>query len=200
MERLRQGDSAAAERLTEIFYGDLRRLAARKMRSEGPGHTLQPTALVNELFLELIKIKQLRSSVHGAGREKADFMALSAHIMHQLLIHHARPLRKQAVKLSLQEDDYTGTAEASLCELDDLLMKLGKVDSRLRTVVELKVFEGLSNQEIATRMNCALRTVARYWRYARAWLEENLITTGRRGNRRVPSAAGAAGCEPVKAL
>jgi RNA polymerase sigma factor (TIGR02999 family) len=180
MERLRHGDGAAAERLTEIFYGDLRRLAARKMQSEGPGHTLQPTALVNELFLELVKIKQLQSSVHGPGREKADFMSLAAHIMHRLLIHHARPLSKQAIRLPLQEDARAAAAEARLHELDDLLAKLGQVDAKLRTVVELKVFEGLSNEEIAARMNWGLRTVVRHWAYARSWLEEKLVGAGSR--------------------
>jgi RNA polymerase sigma factor (TIGR02999 family) len=174
MARFRAGDTGSAEELVRIFYADLRRLAASKMRSESPDHTLQPTALVNELFLELVKIKKLVLSERDSGSEKADFMALAAFLMRRILIHHARPLSYQATTVAPEFDRWVSSTESNLREVEDVLERLGAIDPNLRTVVELKVFEGLTTEELAERMGCSPRSVVRYWTFARNWLHTNL--------------------------
>src|SRR5438309_7172083 len=103
MSSFRAGDAEAAGRLVEIFYPELRRIAAARMRAERVNHTLQPTAVVHQLYLELVKIKALRPASSGGEDEKAAFLGLAAYLMKQLLIHHARPLSKRAEKTELPE-------------------------------------------------------------------------------------------------
>jgi RNA polymerase sigma factor (TIGR02999 family) len=174
MARFRQGDHEAAGRLVELFYPELRRIAAARMRAERPDHTLQPTAVVHQLYLELVKVKALRpASSEGAPNDKAAFLGLAAYLMKQLLIHHARPLAKRVAKAELP--DMPGPqsgSEHSLIEIDDTLNRLAAINPALRRVVELRVFEGLTREEIAQRMGCGTATVARHWNFARNWLEE----------------------------
>src|SRR5262249_6906260 len=98
MARFRNGDHEAAGRLVELFYPELRRIAAARMRAERPDHTLQPTAVVHQLYLELVKVKALRPTSSDGEDEKAAFLGLAAHMMKRLLIHHARPLSRRAEK------------------------------------------------------------------------------------------------------
>ena len=171
MASFRNGDHEAAGRLVELFYPELRRIAAARMRSERPDHTLQPTALVHQLYLELVKVKALRRASSGGADEKAAFLGLTAYLMKRLLIHHARPLSKRAEKAELP--DLPGPhSEDSLLEIDDVLSRLAAINPALRQVVELRVFEGLTREEIARKMGCGTATVARHWRFARNWLEE----------------------------
>ena len=177
MARFRSGDPEAAGRLVELFYPELRRIAAARMRVERPGHTLQATAVVHQLYLELVKIKALRPASSGED-ESAAFLGLSAYLIKQLLIHHARPLSKRAEKVELP--DLSGPpmpAEHSLVEIDDALNRLGAINPALRRVVELRVFEGLTREEIAREMGCGTATVARHWSFARNWLEEAFTGT-----------------------
>ena len=102
MASFRNGDQAAAGRLVEVFYSELRRIAAARMRYERLDHTLQPTALVHQLYIELVKVKALRSTSSGGADEKAAFLGLAAYLMKRLLIHHARPLSKRAEKTELR--------------------------------------------------------------------------------------------------
>jgi RNA polymerase sigma factor (TIGR02999 family) len=173
MASFRSGDHEAAGRLVELFYPELRRIAAARMQAERPGHTLQPTAVVHQLYLELIKVKALRPASSGGADEKAAFLGLAAYLMKQLLIHHARPLSKRAEKVELP--DLSGPpvpAEHSLVEIDEALNRLGAINPALRRVVELRVFEGLTREEIARELGCGTATVARHWGFARNWLEE----------------------------
>src|SRR6516164_8549334 len=101
MARFRKGDHEAAGQLVELFYPELRRIAALRMRAERPDHTLQPTAVVHQLYLELVKIKAPRPAGSDGADEKAAFLGLAAYLMKQLLIHHARPLSKRAEKAEL---------------------------------------------------------------------------------------------------
>jgi RNA polymerase sigma factor (TIGR02999 family) len=173
MKRFRQGDREAAGRLVEIFYPELRRLAAANMIRERPGHTWQPTALVNELYMELVKINALRASGADGSAERAAFFGLAAHLMRRLLIHHARPLAKQAQKIELPElPDRQSPGLGALAEVEDALNRLSTINPRLRTIVESKVFEGLTTPQIAERMNCGTATVERHWSFARQWLAE----------------------------
>ena len=173
MARFRNGDHEAAGRLVELFYSELRRIAAARMRAERPNHTLQPTAVVHQLYLELVKIKALRPAGSGGADEKAAFLGLAAYLMKQLLIHHARPLSKRAEKAELADlPGPRSPAEHSLVEIDDVLNRLAAINPALRRVVELRVFEGLTREEIAREMGCGTATVARYWSFARNWLQE----------------------------
>jgi len=173
MASFRNGDQEAAGRLVELFYPELRRIAAARMRAERLDHTLQPTAVVHQLYLELVKVKALRPAGSDGADEKAAFLGLAAYLMKQLLIHHARPLSKRAKKAELP--DLAGphsAAEQSLVEIEDVLNRLAAINPALRRVVELRVFEGLTREEIAQEMKCGTATVARHWSFARNWLEE----------------------------
>lgn len=174
MARFRNGDHEAAGRLVELFYPELRRIAAARMRAERPDHTLQPTAVVHQLYLELVKIKALRpAGSNGSLDEQAAFLGLAAYLMRQLLIHHARPLAKRVAKTELADiPGLQSATEHSLIEIDDALNRLASINPALRQVVELRVFEGLTREEIARKMGCGTATVARHWNFARKWLEE----------------------------
>src|SRR5271154_5520740 len=120
MARFRSGDHEAAGQLVELFYPELRRIAAARMRRERSDHTLQPTAMVHQLYLELVKVKALRPASSDGADEKAAFLGLAAYLMKRLLIHHARPLSKRAEKVELPDllNSPLGT-EHSLLEIDD---------------------------------------------------------------------------------
>jgi RNA polymerase sigma factor (TIGR02999 family) len=168
----RRVDRNPAGELVEQFHLELRRLAAARMRRERADHTWQTTALVNELYLELVKVRGL-TSADLEEQDKAAFLGFAGHIMKRLLIHHARPLYRRAQKVPLEEapEPIVEGAEA-LREVDDALGRLAAIDPKLRTVVEMRVFEGLTGDEIASRLACSRRTVASYWNFARRWLEK----------------------------
>lgn len=173
MAELRRGNTAAAGQLVERFYPELRRLAAANMDREKPGHTWQATVLVNELYLELCRIKELKADTpRTAEEERRAFFGLAAHIMRRLLIAHARPVRKRVAVTGESALLDLPDGEAAWRELGDLLSSLEAIDPRLREVVELKVFEGLPVDQIAERTGSSPRTVARQWNFARTWLEK----------------------------
>ena len=178
MARFRNGDHDAAGQLVELFYPELRRIAAARMRAERADHTLQPTAVVHQLYLELVKVKALRPGGLGGEGEKAAFLGLAAYLIRQLLIHHARPLSKRAQKAEIPELPGPHTdPQHSLVEIEDVLNRLAAINPALRRVVELRVFEGLTREQIAHEMGCGTATVARHWSFARNWLEEALAGT-----------------------
>ena len=175
MAEFRGGSKDAARQLVALFHPELRRIASNRMRGECREHTLQPTALVNELYLQLLKIRGLRPGTGEAEAEKADFLQLSAFLMRRLLIHHARPLSKRVARVAMPESSEDPREPSALvADIDRALSQLGEIDPRLREVVELKVFEELSHEEIAFRMNCSVRTVSRHWTFAQQWLEVEL--------------------------
>jgi RNA polymerase sigma factor (TIGR02999 family) len=177
MKGFRRGDRESAGKLVEMLYPQLRRLAAAHMHKEAVEHTWQPTALVNELYLELAKVKALEARHSDAEAEKGAFMALASQIMRRLLIRHARPLSYRAPRQSLGEitDDQAAGA-AALAEIEDALERLERINPKLRRVVELRVFEGLTGEETAERLACAPATVTRYWHFAREWLAREFAT------------------------
>ena len=171
MRDLRQGSPAAKRELVKFLYPELRRVAAYKMSRERQNHTLQPTAVVNEVYLELLRIRGLRDRDYVNHEEKAAFMRLAGKVMDRLLIHHARRLPSRVEKVELEETDVPADSGAeSLQHVEDALIKLEAIDPRLRTVVEMKVFEGLTGEEIADQLGCSPRTVVAHWAYARQWL------------------------------
>jgi RNA polymerase sigma factor (sigma-70 family) len=104
---------------------------------------------------------------------EAAFLGLAAFLMKRLLIHHARPLAKRAGRTELPDFPTPGSGtEQALLEIDDTLNRLAAINPSLRRVVELRVFEGLTREEIAREMGCGTATVARHWTFARKWLEE----------------------------
>lgn len=166
----REGDQSALEHLTPLVYRELHRLARRCMRRERDGHTLQTSALVNEVFVKLIEHPQQN------WQNRAHFMGLAAHLMRHILLDHARGrLRAKrgggAWHIPLDElTVVTGERSAELVALDDALVELAKHDPRKSRLVELRFFGGLTNQEVAEVTGMTLRTVEREWRKARIWL------------------------------
>jgi len=174
MENLRHGSNAAAGELVALFYPELRRIARSRMRGEQSPHTWQPTILVNELYLELIKIKALKPDPQNRP-DREIFLGLAAHIMKRLLIHHARPQYRNVERVDLSEGlNFESLSAADLASVESLLDRLSDIDPELRRIVELRVFEGCSIREIATELGCAPRTVDRRWLFARTWLQRQL--------------------------
>lgn len=173
MAELRVGSPEAAGHLVDLFYPELLRLASTRMVGERSNHTWQPTVLVHELYLELTRIKALPADSSANQDEKNAFFGLAAFLMRRLLIHHARPLPKRVTKTDIGEAlGMAVSGEASLSEIENLLNRLSAIDPKLRVVVEMKVFEGMSREEIAGRLGCSVRTVARQWDFARQWLQQ----------------------------
>ncbi len=173
------GDPEALERLIPLVFDDLRRLARIHLSKENPGHTLQPTALVNEVYLRVAS----RQSVHWESR--AQFFAGMAEIMRRVLVDHAR--RRKALKkgggvptlpFDEQLDSPTsgawtsalGQIDIDLVALDTALRGLAKVDPRQARIVELRYFGGLTIEETAATLDISAMTVKRAWRSARLWL------------------------------
>lgn len=174
MRDLRHGSAAAKKELVKILYPELRRVAAAKMRRERANHTLQPTAIVNELYLELLKIRGLPSREYVDDEERAAFMRLAGKVMDRLLIHHARRLPSRVKRIEWDDaEDPSDSGSEALQRVEDALLKLEVIEPRLRAVVEMKVFEGLTGEEIARELGCSPRTVVASWTYARQWLQAN---------------------------
>lgn len=174
MSAFRAGDNRAGGQLVELLYPELKRLAAIHLVGERQGHSWQPTLLVNELYLQLIKIKALHAPNQDRN-EKAAFFALAGQIMKRLLIHHARPISNKAQKIPLW-DGARVEEDTSLEEVEDLLSRLAAIKPAVRTVVEMRVFEGLTAEEIAPKLGCSVVTVHRYWQFARHWLQREWAT------------------------
>jgi RNA polymerase sigma-70 factor, ECF subfamily len=172
--RLRVGDKAAESRLLELVYPELRRIAARYFRSEQRGHTLQPTALVNEAYLRLTG--QMDKDWHN----RSHFYAVAAQLMRRILVDYAR--RKKAAKREdgRQKVELTDTLAINQGKLDEIisidsaLRRLAEFDERSSKVVELRFFGGLTEDEVADVLQIASRTVKRDWNVAKAWLHGEL--------------------------
>lgn len=177
MAAFRQGDKRAADELVEIFYPQLRRLANSRMKGESPGHSWQATLLVNELYLELIKIRALPAPEADGGDGRTAFFGLAAHLMRRLLVHHSRPLGAKAVKVEL-DDSAVKPGIESVAEIEQVLSRLDAIRPRLRAIVELKVFEGMTLDEVASQLECSTATVTREWNFARHWLQKELAFHG----------------------
>ncbi len=175
MAEFRGGSPDAAAKLVDLFYPELRRLASSRMAGERVNHTWQPTVLVHELYLELTRIKALPADSAAHQDERNAFLGLAAFLMKRLLVHHARPLPRRITRIELNEAvGMAASGEAGLVEIEQLLNRLHSIDPKLRIVVEMKVFEGLSREDIAARLGCSVRTVARHWDFAQQFLQQAL--------------------------
>jgi len=172
--RWRSGDAEALNELIPRVYDELHRLARQHLRRERDGHTLQSTALVNEVYVRLL----------GQGlaiENRVHFFAVSSHLMRQILVDHARQRQAskrgkgfEKVTLSEAEALLPQTRNIDLMALDDALHELGRADPQLTRIVELRFFGGLSIEESAEVLGTSPSTVKREWAAARAWLHREL--------------------------
>jgi len=164
------GDHAALEKLVPLVDAELRRLARRYMGGERTGHTLQPTALINEVYLRLIDWGNI------SWEDRAHFFGLSARLMRRTLVDHARRHRTSkrgggALTIAFDEVSVPPPEQtADLLAIDDALNTLATQDPRKSQIVELRFFGGLTVEETAAVLKVSPRTVKREWSLARAWL------------------------------
>jgi len=172
------GDSAALDQLIPIVYDELRAVAARYLRRERQGHTLQPTALVNEAYLRLIDQNQVQ------WQNRAHFVGVAAQMMRRILVDHAKNHNRVkrgggTRKVTLDEALAVSDERADdLVELDEALTALEAFDKRKSRVVEMRYFGGLSVEETAEVLKVSEITVARDWKLAKAWLYTRIEDNG----------------------
>ena len=174
------GDHEASEDLARLVYEELRRQARRLLRSEGDGHTLQPTALVHEAWLRIDEQHQ------ASWQSRTQFFAVAAKMMRRVLVDHARARHAQkrgegTTRVTLDvldgDADRADSPDAvDLLALDDALARLAAVDPQKARLVELRYFTGLSIPEAAGALGVSAATVGREWVVARAWLRRELGT------------------------
>jgi len=176
LSQIESGDPSAAEKLLPLVYEDLRKLAAREMRREAAGQTLQPTALVHEAFVRLVDQQQHPQKWNHRGH----FFVAAAEAMRRILVENAR--RKATLKrggdrgrLPLIDDEFLAPQRhPSLLALDEALSRLVEQRPELAQLVKLRYFAGLTMEQAAETLGVSLRTAERNWTYARAWLLEAL--------------------------
>jgi RNA polymerase sigma factor (TIGR02999 family) len=172
------GDQKALDKLIPLVYEELHRLAARYMRRENPGHTLQTSALVNEAYIKLIGQKNVR------WQNRAHFFGIAAQLMRRILVDHARThgaLKRGAGASKLPLDETAIVAldrSTDFILIDDALKNLAQIDPSKSRIVEMRFFGGLTTEEIAEVEKVSPSTIEREWRKAKAWLyrEINHIT------------------------
>ena len=171
---LRSGRDEARPQLLVLLYDELRRIARNHLRRERPGHTLQPTALVNEAYIRLVEQEQQN------WENRSHFFGICAQVMRQILVDHAR--KRLADKrggrgraLTFDESGMPGTQRPeNLVALDEALSRLAAFDLRQSQVVELRFFGGWKEDEIGHMLGTSVRTIKRDWNFARAWLYNEL--------------------------
>lgn len=173
LERWGAGETEVLPKLVPLVYADLRRLAGRSLRRERADHTLQPTALVHEAYLRLVR------SQPPALESREHFLCMVARLMRQVLVDHARRVQAvrrggQATKVSFEEAGFAevtaGAAPIDLLVLDGALDALAALDARKARVIELRFFGGFGVREVAGLLGVSVPTVVADTRFARAWL------------------------------
>lgn len=168
------GDERSMAALLPLVYDELRLLAATYLNRGGPGHTLQPTALVHEAF---VKMAGADKASGWSGRDH--FMAVAAKAMRQVLVDHSRAKNADkrgggAPRANISIDGLTAAPNSSrevrVLELDDLLTHLAKADERSARVAEMRLFGGMEQEQIARVLGVSRMTVTTDWQFARAWL------------------------------
>jgi len=160
--------------LSTTLYQELHRLAAGKMHYERGGHTLQPTALVNEAYLRLADCRD------SMWKDRAKVLGMAAHLMRHILVDHARAHRANkrgggAIQVTFDENlEVAGSSTVNVLAVDEALTRLAAFDPRQARILELHFFAGLTFEEIALQLGVSERTVKRDWTMARAWLRQEL--------------------------
>ena len=173
------GDKAALDRLLPLVYAELRRIAQKHLRGERPGHTLQPTALVHEMYAKLAE--QSAPDLH----DRIHFLSVAAGVMRQILIDHARTKYAQKrggrqEKLSLDEAQHTCLEKPPIMiQIDDALKELARHDPHKASLIEMRFFGGLTAEESAQLLNLPVNVVRRDLRVAQAWLNRELSQDSR---------------------
>ena len=175
LRRLSRGDPSAREELFPLIYSHLRRIAGAQMAKENKGHILQPTALIHEAYMRLVRIDQVDWTDRG------HFFAVAAKVMRQVLISHARARQAQkraVVESPLDFEKQHGQVwqqpEPILIALHEALDQLEKVSPRAYQLVELRFFAGLGFEEAAQALQVSSRTLKRDWNTAKRWLEREV--------------------------
>lgn len=170
LNRVEQGDPKAAEELLPLVYDELRKLAKSRMAQEAPGHTLQPTALVHDAWLRLVR------TPNQPWQNRAHFFRTAAECMRRILIDSARRKRQQRhgggqERVRLDSIDLPSEVDAEqLLHVNEALDRLAIHDEVKAEIVKLRFFAGFENREIAELLGLSERTVERGWRFAKAWL------------------------------
>jgi len=169
----RAGDEGALRHLLPLVYEELRRLARRHLRKERPDHTLQTTALIHEAYLRFV------DQGAPAVRDRCHFVALTSHLMRQILVDHARARlakkRDGGCRITLAEDlAVAESGEIDVLAIDEALSRLAQLDAQQARVVELRYFGGLSIRETAEALGISEATVKRDWATARVWLHREI--------------------------
>jgi RNA polymerase sigma-70 factor, ECF subfamily len=178
LRKFADGDKEALDRLMPSVYSELQRLAGGYLRNERPGHTLQPTALVHEAYARLLKQEQ------PDYRCRAQFMAVAAQVMRQILIDHARTRNAAKrgggnVKFSItQAGEIPVNRSSILIAIDDALVELARQDALKARLIELRFFGGLTAEESAESLGLRVQEVRNHLRVAQAWLQRELDRTG----------------------
>ena len=169
-----QGDESALEKLIPLVYDELRKMAHYQMARENPGHTLQTTALANEVCLRLL------GGAEVSWQDRGHFLALSAKLMRRVLVDHARGrgrVKRGGAMIKMSLDDSLAARvgqDTNIIALDDALSSLATVDARKAKTVELRFFGGYSVEETAKILNVSIRTVMNDWKFAKVWLLRSL--------------------------
>lgn len=177
LARMRNGDERAREELLESLYADLRRMASAQLQGESPGHTLQPTALVNEVYLRVFA-----ASNDLPADSRASLMATAARAMRHVLVDHARSrgaMKRGAGARREPLDELVLSYEErglELTALEEVLKKLEQMDPELSRIVEMRFFAGYTQGEIAETLGKSERSIERGWATARAFLQAELGT------------------------
>jgi len=168
------GDKDALDALVPLVYDELRRQAARYLRRESPGHTLQTTALIHEAYLRLVDQKNVR------WQNRAHFFGIAANMMRRILVDHARTKKRAKRGGSNIRVSFRDVAapkqnqEVDVVAIDRALEKLNKIDEQQSKIVELRFFSGLTVEETATVLGISPATVKRDWSMAKAWLHREI--------------------------
>jgi RNA polymerase sigma factor (TIGR02999 family) len=175
LEALSAGDRSVVDHLLPIVYAELKRRASSLMRRERSDHTLQPTVLVHDAFMQLVR----QDRVDWQGR--AHFFAMASQMMRRVLVDHARArLRDKrgggAARVSLDEGlGLSAERDLDVVALDEVLARLAELDRRQAEIVEMRFFGGLSVEEVAAVMSLSKRTIEGEWTMIKAWLRRELV-------------------------